>query len=86
MSENIKTLKQNSTLIQKQIQLEALEKNRGELEQKVGNLNKTQGRIQEKIDEKKRLILEGMEEERGKNMPKRSLPPQSGSPRSYPTY
>ena len=64
--ENIKTLKQNSTLIQKQIQLEALEKIRGELEQKVGNLNKTQGRIQEKIDEKKRLILEGMEEERGK--------------------
>ena len=32
----------------------------------MGNLNKTQGRIQEKIDEKKRLILEGMEEERGK--------------------
>lgn len=46
--DNIKTLKENSTLIQKQIQLEALAKIRGELEQKVGNLNKAQGRIQEK--------------------------------------
>ncbi|HJB15269.1 MAG TPA: hypothetical protein IAA05_04405 [Candidatus Blautia excrementipullorum] len=64
--ENIRTLKQNSTLIQKQIQLEALARIREELEQKVGNLNKSHGRIQEKIEEKERMIRESREEERHK--------------------
>ena len=56
--DNIKTLKQNSTLIQKQIQLEALIKIRAELEIKAGKYQKDLGRIQEKIEGKDREIQE----------------------------
>ncbi len=56
--DNIKTLKQNSTLIQKQVQLEALIKIRAELEIKAGKYQKDLGRIQEKIEGKDREIQE----------------------------
>ena len=41
--ENIKTLEKNSTIIEKQIQLGALEKIRAELEKKAGDLNRPDG-------------------------------------------
>ena len=56
--DNIKTLKQNSTLIQKQVQLEALTKIRADLEIKAGKYQKDLGRIQEKIEGKDREIQE----------------------------
>ena len=56
--DNIKTLKQNSTLIQKQVQLEALTKIRADLEIRAGKYQKALGRIQEKIEGKDREIQE----------------------------
>lgn len=56
--DNIKTLKQNFTLIQKQVQLEALTKIRADLEIKAGKYQKDLGRIQEKIEGKDREIQE----------------------------
>ena len=56
--DNIKTLKQNSTLIQKQVQLEALIKIRAELEIRAGKYQKALGQIQEKIEGKDREIQE----------------------------
>lgn len=56
--DNIKTLKQNSTLIQKQVQLEALTKIRADLEIKIGKYQKALGQLQEKIEGKDREIQE----------------------------
>lgn len=51
--ENIKTLQKNATLIQKQIQLETLEKIRKDLETDINHKNQRIGRIEEKIMRKK---------------------------------
>lgn len=51
--ENIKTLEKNATLIQKQIQLDALEKARKELESQIGKYNQKIGRIGENIISKR---------------------------------
>ena len=56
--DNIKTLKQSSTLIQKQVQLEALTKIRADLEIKIGKYQKALGQLQEKIEGKDREIQE----------------------------
>lgn len=53
---NIRTLEKNATLIQKQIQLEALEKIRKELETEIGKNNRTIGKMMEKIDAEKEKI------------------------------
>lgn len=54
--ENIKTLEKNSTLIQKNIQLEALEKIRKELEETIAQKNRMIGKIIEKIEAEKEKI------------------------------
>ncbi len=51
--ENIKTLKKNATLIEKQIQLGALEELLKELQKKIGEYNRNIGISQQKIDAKK---------------------------------
>lgn len=51
--DNIRTLKKNATLIQKQIQLEALEKLVQELHDKIEQNNQRIGTIREKTNEKK---------------------------------
>lgn len=51
--DNIRTLKKNATFIQKQIQLEALEKLRMELELSSGKLNQRIGEIRRNIENKK---------------------------------
>ena len=56
--ENIKTLKKNATLIQRQIQLEALENMRKELEIEIGKKNRFIGKISEQIDSKEQRVLE----------------------------
>lgn len=56
--ENIKTLKKNATLIQRQIQLETLEKMRKELEGEIGIKNRQFGKITEQIEEKEKQIEE----------------------------
>ncbi|MDY5496749.1 MAG: SbcC/MukB-like Walker B domain-containing protein [Anaerobutyricum sp.] len=50
---NIRTLKENTTLIQKQIQLETLEKIVRELNQEIGRKNQEIGILQQKAEEKK---------------------------------
>ena len=63
--DNIRTLKKNATLIQKQIQLEALEKLVRELQQEINRNNQKIGTIEQRIQEKKSrkevLLLEQME-------------------------
>ena len=63
--DNIRTLKKNATLIQKQIQLEALEKLVRELQQDINRNNQKIGTIEQRIQEKKSrkevLLLEQME-------------------------
>lgn len=54
--ENIKTLEKNSTLIEKQIQLNTLEKIREQLEKEIGNQNRKIGIIQQKIENKKEQL------------------------------
>lgn len=54
--DNIKTLKKNATLIQKQIQLDTLEKMRIELEGQIGILNQRIGTLNQKIENKKEQI------------------------------
>lgn len=54
--DNIRTLKQNATFIQKQIQLEALTSIRAELEARVGRLNQRIGEIKTTIEGKKGQI------------------------------
>ena len=54
---NIRTLKKNSTFIQKQIQLEALEQLRAELEIKASALNQKIGGIKRSIENKKEQIV-----------------------------
>lgn len=65
--DNIRTLKKNATLIQKQIQLEALEKLVGELQQDINRNNQKIGTVEQKIKEKKEhresLLQEQMEEQ-----------------------
>ena len=62
--DNIRTLKKNATLIQKQIQLEALEKLVRELQQEINRNNQKIGTIEQRIQEKKSrkevLLLEQM--------------------------
>ena len=62
--DNIRTLKKNATLIQKQIQLEALEKLVRELQQEINRNNQKIGTIEQRIQEKKFrkevLLLEQM--------------------------
>lgn len=62
--DNIRTLKKNATLIQKQIQLEALEKLVRELQQDINRNNQKIGTIEQRIQEKKSrkevLLLEQM--------------------------
>lgn len=53
---NIRTLKKNSTFIQKQIQLEALEQLRTELETKASALNQKIGGIEKNIENKEEQI------------------------------
>ena len=50
---NIDTLKKNATMIQKQIQLDALRELIGELEANIGKLNKEMGQLEEKINSTK---------------------------------
>ena len=63
--DNIRTLKKNATLIQKQIQMEALEKLVRELQQDINRNNQKIGTIEQRIQEKKSrkevLLLEQME-------------------------
>ncbi|MGN0265831.1 MAG: ATP-binding protein [Oliverpabstia sp.] len=63
--DNIRTLKKNATLIQKQIQLEALEKLVQELHEKIEQNNQRIGTIKEKTNEKRErresLLLEQMQ-------------------------
>lgn len=54
--DNIKTLQKNATLIQKQIQLDTLEKMRKELEGDINNRNKSIGAMEEKVEARKREI------------------------------
>lgn len=56
--ESIKTLRKNASLIQKEIQLSALEKIRKELEQEIGRKNQRIGRCEEQIGEKSTKIVE----------------------------
>ena len=62
--DNIRTLKKNATLIQKQIQLEALEKLVRELQKDINRNNQKIGTIEQRIQEKKSrkevLLLEQM--------------------------
>ena len=60
--ENIKTLEKNSTLIEKQIQLEVLEKIRTEIEKKAGDLNRQIGIAEQKIENRKEQIQAGIQE------------------------
>ncbi len=53
---NIKTLEKNATFIQKQIQLEALERLRTELETKISMLNQKIGGIEKNIENKEEQI------------------------------
>lgn len=55
--DNIKTLKKNSTFIQKQLQLEILAKERMELEIRTGKLNQRIGEIRRNIENKKEQIM-----------------------------
>lgn len=57
---NIKTLEKNSTVIQKQFQLVALENIRKELEEKIGHSNQVIGKLEEKIDNKKKEIEQAL--------------------------
>ena len=57
--ENVKTLERNSTIIEKQIQLGALEKIRAELEKKAGDLNRQIGIIHQRIQDKKEQLQSG---------------------------
>ncbi len=61
--DNIKTLKKNATLIQKQVQLEALEKLCAELQREIGDNNRKIGTIQQKQEEKKALLERLTEEQ-----------------------
>ena len=80
--ENIKTLKKNSSLIQKQIQLETLETLVRELQNEINQKNRTLGSVSQKIEEKKvkkenllaeQVVSEGslaqLMEEAGDNLP-----------------
>ena len=58
--ENIKTLEKNSTLIEKQIQLEVLEKIRTEIEKKAGDLNRQIGIAEQKIENRKEQLQAGI--------------------------
>lgn len=60
--ENIKTLEKNSTLIEKQIQLEVLEKIRTEIEKKAGDLNRQIGIAEQKIENRKERLQAGIQE------------------------
>ena len=60
--ENIKTLEKNSTLIEKQIQLEVLEKIRTEIEKKAGDLNRQLGIAEQKIENRKEQLQAGIQE------------------------
>lgn len=60
--ENIKTLEKNSTLIEKQIQLEVLEKIRIEIEKKAGDLNRQIGIAEQKIENRKEQLQAGIQE------------------------
>ena len=60
--ENIKTLEKNSTLIEKQIQLEVLEKIRTEIEKKAGDLNRQIGIAEQKIENRKEQLQAGIQE------------------------
>lgn len=60
--DNIKTLEKNSTLIQKQMQLDALERIRKELEVQMGQENRKIGRIHENIQAKEYAIKTAQEE------------------------
>lgn len=60
--ENIKTLEKNSTLIEKQIQLEILEKIRTEIEKKAGDLNRQIGIAEQKIENRKEQLQAGIQE------------------------
>lgn len=60
--ENIKTLEKNSTLIEKQIQLEVLEKIRTEIEKKTGDLNRQIGIAEQKIENRKEQLQAGIQE------------------------
>lgn len=60
--ENIKTLEKNSTLIEKQIQLEVLEKIRTEIEKKAGDLNRQIGIAEQKIENRKEQLQAEIQE------------------------
>lgn len=62
--DNIKTLKKNANLIQKQIQLGALESLRKELEGQIAGENKKIGKLAEKIETKKSRIEDFIAEQR----------------------
>ncbi len=66
---NIETLNKNSTIMQKQIQLDELEKIRHELERQINALNQSLGRIDERIDSLSRqqeMLTEQAERYRGR--------------------
>lgn len=56
--DNINTLKKNATFFQKQIQLEALEKIRKELEKEIAEKNQQIGRCEQQIKEKESYIVD----------------------------
>lgn len=76
--DNIRTLEKNSTLIQKQIQLEALEKIRTELEGKIGVLNQKIGKLQEKIQSKAEQLETALERQKIQEAEKRALEEKAG--------
>lgn len=76
--DNIRTLEKNSTLIQKQIQLEALEKIRTELEGKIGVLNQRIGKLQEKIQSKAEQLEIALEKQKIQEAEKRELEEKAG--------
>lgn len=61
---NIRTLKKDSTFIQKQVQIETLEKLRKELEKQIGESNNKSGRIQNSIENEKKRKQELLEYQR----------------------
>ena len=76
--DNVRTLEKNSTLIQKQIQLEALEKIRTELEGKIGVLNQKIGKLQEKIQSKAEQLETALEKQKIQEAEKRELEEKAG--------
>lgn len=60
---NIRTLKKNSTLIQKQVQLEALEKHIGMLQKEINGKNQQIGTITQRIQERKNQIVQLLAEQ-----------------------